>query len=183
MPEYTVKDGKLLDLALSHGLIFPEEFRDRVRDAILGGLRNVNYKSVPGIGAIRGKKLLQINGTVGSWNAVTAGWEHCSQSDIGVHTDVIASGIADGKYLILWAIQVSCGASPGGRAGLSINGDTPIDGESLHSINSTVTFSRCHVRTLVNSDNNTIEVMAKNDVAAAMTLDLPSITLIKIADQ
>lgn len=184
MPEFTDKDGQLLDLALSHGLIFPQAFKDRVRDAILDGLRNVNYKNIPGMGVIRGKKFLQLSGTVGVFSNSSGGvWEHMSQSDIGTHADVIIRGIADGKYLILWSVQISVGASPGGQVGLSINGATPATPATLQSHSSNLTFARAFVATLKNSDNNSIEVMAMNGTAGSMIIDYPSITLIKIADQ
>jgi len=187
MADFTAKDREVLDLVLSHGLIFPEQFKGRLRDAILAGLRNVNYKNVPGINALRGRKLFQWSGTVGGFTGLSPGspgWAHLSQSTIGggPYVDRIVTGIADGKYMILWGSQISASGSPGARIGLSINGDTPIDQESLQAISSTSTRARMMVRTLKNSDNNSIEFMVRNDVAASSFFDYPQITLIKISD-
>jgi len=180
MPEFTDTDQKLLDLSLSHGLVFPDEFKGRLRDAILSGLRNVNYKNVPGIGAIRGRKLVQWSGTYGDYNFNTGGYVSIAASAPIAKSAQIFTGIADGKYLIFYDSQIS-----GSNAwlGLSINGDTPVDADSLNCKGSAQTFARCLFRTLKNSDNNTIEVMCKNLGAGTTFLDYLQITILKIADQ
>ncbi len=187
MAEFNAKDAETLDQMLTHGLIFPDAFKDRIRDAILDGLRGVNYKNVPGLNPLRGRKLFQWSGTVGGFTGLSPGspaWAHLSQSTIGggPYVDRIVTGIADGKYMILWGSQISCGGSPGARIGLSINGDTPVDTQSLQAISSSSTRARMMVRTLKNSDNNSIEFMVRNDIASSAFFDYPQITLIKISD-
>jgi hypothetical protein len=180
MAEFTTEDQALFDKNLTHGLIFPDKFKDRIRDAILAGLRNVNYKNVPGIGAVRGKKLVQWSGTYGDFNFNTGGYVSIAASAPIAKTAQIFSGIADGKYLIFYDSQIS---GTDVWLGLSINGDTPVDADSLGCRGVSQTFARCLFRTLKNSDNNTIEVMCKNLGAGTVFLDYLQITLIKIADQ
>lgn len=173
------KNVDFLDFALSHGLIFPGDFKDRLKERVLKGLQGISYKSVPGMQALRGKTGIQFSGTAAAWSATNSGYEHFSQSTVGSHTDYTMTEIADGRYLIFFEALIGGSA---GYVGLSVNGSAPSDAEAIRSIGGPFSNSVMVVtKDLTNDDNNTLELLGKT-TSGSFIVDNPRILIIKIAN-
>lgn len=168
----TPDDIALQEKLLAHGILFPPEFKDRLKGLILDSMRNVPFKQ------FQGASLLQVT---------TSGGRFGDMSYVGKTGGIYLSttpptqftGLADGIYLIMFGALITVGDSDKYMS-ISINGATPSDNDACIGHTTTMGFSRALQKTLQNNDNNTIEFMYKFNGSDFNSTDNPWATLIRI---
>lgn len=171
--DFDPRDHALQQLLLENGILFPPEFKQRVRDLILGGMKNVPYQQILGAQLLRGKATPDFgdDGVGGDTGNV---YVSCSP----VH-DI--NGLADGRYLIMFGGTLG-GASGGMFAGVSINGSTPDDNEAMFAEFATTSAGQMLFKTLSNNNNNAVEIKVKGGNASSAGLTSSWLAVLRLGN-
>lgn len=168
------RDQALQKLLLENGILFPPEFKQRVRELILQGMKNVPYDQILGAQLLRGKATPDFgdDGVSGDTGGV---WVSCSPvHDIG--------GLADGRYLIMFGGTLGGAGSAGMFAGVAINGTDPDDDEAMFASFATTSAGQMLFKTLDNDDNNTVEIKVKGSNASSAGLTSSWIAVLRLGN-
>ena len=153
--EFTPEDQAWLDNVLSHGIIFPQQFKDRVAGWILDALRTMPRSQFPGL-QLLGVRSAGHMGSSGLQFGPDAGYDSASPAKV-------VSGLADGNYVVWLCASPTCAADTL-YVGISVNGESPSDTYALAGRQTGEQFSAYpRILALSNNDNNSIEIKFRND--------------------
>lgn len=144
----------LLDDLLSHGILFPPDFKDQIREWILEGMKNLPFTQILGSQLLVGKASGNINPLGTGFNAITSGSYASYTSPIKV------LGIPKGTYMV-WYGGLMQGAASTDFHNLSING-TPLSDDYAMSENKNTTGEVRMAILDLPLDTNTIEFVGKS---------------------
>lgn len=135
----------LLKKLLANPIEFPETFKRWVGDYFATNIPLIPY------GNILGSKVnIAKSGDYIATNEGPATSAYGNLATVGPSIN----GLADGVYVILWGANTTGGAHEG-HMGISVNGDTPVDGEAAGSAYS-IPIAWGRLVTLSNKHNNTV---------------------------
>lgn len=137
----------LLKRLLANPIEFPDKFKQWIGDYFAMNVPLIPYSGLLGSRLNIAKS--------GDYIATTEGVGASAYGDIpGGTVGPSILGLADGVYAVVWGATTTGGAHVG-RMGVSVNGDTPVDGEAAGSADDqTISFGR--LITLKNNNNSTI---------------------------
>lgn len=153
----TQADVELQERLLRHGILFPLEFKDKLRALVLEGMRNVPLAHMLEGGLMQGAVLRPDGQPYGfSWGFGEGDGPHSVYQSVSPTR--IVTGIADGRYLAVLNVGEFNAAGNGAAAALSFNGEEPDDSNAIIVGNDTTCGGRPYLVTLSNNNVNTVEL-------------------------
>lgn len=178
---WTPQQRLLQEKLLGNGILFPAEFKDRLRALILEGMRGIPAKQFFVGNLMQAAILGRDNHLEGvfSWGSGLLTGPHTTYQSYGVPR--IRTGIANGRYLLGLAVAFS--ANTPYHVAISVNGVQPLDSEALLA-GPSGSAAQCMLREidLTNDNNNSLELMGKIPASASATFDSSHVALFRLGN-
>lgn len=169
------RDLAFQDRLLRHGIIFPEEFKNKLRALILEGLRNTPFRQMQSGFLMQGASLQRDGVSEGNYDWGSGFHTGPDSGYVSLSSPRTKTGIADGRYLLLWGVSYS--TSTDYFVGIKVNSTDPVDSNSLAGKKGTAAIIR---EIVLDQGNNSLEMKVKIPASASGTFDNSFVALIRL---
>jgi len=158
--DLTQEDLALQAKLLEHGILFPVEFKSKLRALILDSMRTLPMTHMEEGMLMRAAIIRPDGHEYGyQWGFNDADGPHATYQSCDPQR--IATGIANGRYLVMLNIAEFSAAASGAEGALSFNGEEPDNQYAVRCGADVVGALRPRMVTLSNNNENTMELKIK----------------------